>query len=390
MYATQNRELAGKSTGGQFAAKVNGEQDIDLPDDVAVGINDAAEELRAAFIRQQLTQKVAALPDKHLFANLNMLSRKLNRSDAEDLVVEALNEEDYNRCRSEAKKSASSHLQLAIESSEPDVGRQNQKNEYRAKFDELLERGVIKRVQGGGPHGYALVNQPVMEDVDTDVAIERIRQARTTEEMGASLQQVIGSRGRVTGFDTPKLDPERTREVALTAAHLFVKYPQIDSNFTITSIKDSNTTAMASALRKRGTTRCYNLDIKISSGKLKANSKLNEKFENSKEHGWHHVTSDDITPMQYAVTHEFGHLLEYSAPINVHQTKNDFAKSKGFNNAFSDGYGYLKENSSKYGHTSSSELLAEAFADTELNGKHAYEYSQAIHKTMVGELNARR
>lgn len=222
-------------------------------------------------------------------------------------------------------------------------------------------------------------------------AINSINNAKTTDEMGVALADLLRERGEVSGFDTPQLNVERTREVAKTLADLFTKYPSITSNIRIQPIKNNDANAQAIRYRRRGETRYFKKEIHIASQKLKTNSKLGHHFDRAKEAGHHHITNDDITPMQYMVTHEFGHLMDYTPDkeISVSKVRTAHAVEQGFENSYTgSAHHYLLKNTSLYGRTSRGELIAEAFADVEMNGDSAFGYSKALHAELIGAVNA--
>lgn len=370
-----NRVLAGRKGAGQFDFKRNSEQDLELEDTpvMETQVEESAPEQApvGSFRQDQIRASMQRIARRVGDPVLAQMCERLNRKSLltglaaeEKITLSILNEEKDRRALKQAKAAAAFVPQPVVLAPE-DVSPQE-------------------------PFTYGVDGSPsLLESESYHRAVEAIRDAHTTEAMGYALKRFLGDRGPVLGFDTPKIDLERTRDVALTSACLFAKYPAINAGVSIKQIKNSKTTAQATANRKRGETKWSNLMIEVSSGKLKTSSKLAPNFEEAKAHNWHHVTSDDITPMRYAVTHEFGHLLEYSAPVTIYSTNNEFAVSKGFNNAYGDGHKFIRDQMTGYGKTSTSELLAEAFADTELNGNKSYEYSRAVHRKMVTELNAR-
>lgn len=222
-------------------------------------------------------------------------------------------------------------------------------------------------------------------------AINAIDNAKTTEEMGAALADLLRNRGEVSGFDTPQLNVERTREVSKTLADLFTKYPMVTANIRIQPIKNNNTNAQAVRYRRRGEQKYFKKEIHIASQKLKTSSKLGYHFDKAKEAGHHHVVNNDVTPMQYVVTHEFGHLMDYTPDkeISPYKVRTAHAVEQGFANGYiGEAHSYFLKNTSLYGNTSRGELIAEAFADVEMNGDEAFEYSKALHAELIGAVHA--
>jgi hypothetical protein len=255
--------------------------------------------------------------------------------------------------------------------------------DYESAVDDLISQVGAPQLRVGGGN--------ISNDRSYLRAIDAIDRAETTEEMALALQGLLRGRGRVSGFSTSRLNLENTRELTRTLADLFTKYPTVNADVSIVNIWQKSVYAQALATRKRGEKDYSKLEIQISRSQLRKGPELNEVFEEGKESGWVHLVNDKVSPMRYTVTHEFGHLMEYSSSEpKSHEIQAAYAADHG--HAAHDTpemQQYFTDNSSLYGQTSSGELLAEAFADVECNGNDAFGYSKFIHTRLVGEVNAK-
>jgi hypothetical protein len=219
-------------------------------------------------------------------------------------------------------------------------------------------------------------------------AVNTIERAKTPEDIGAALAGLLRDRGEVRGFTGTELDLEKTREVAKTVADLFTKYPTITADIEIGECSLSSSAAEALGYRYNGEEAYFKKEMVINRKILKAESAMDAHFEKSRANGWHHVTNDDVTPVQYTVTHEFGHLIDYQSARSVspYEVRKAYIDELGFANPYVQEAPHIEANTSRYAKKCREELLAEAFADVEMNGDAAFEYSKALHKTLVGEV----
>jgi hypothetical protein len=178
-------------------------------------------------------------------------------------------------------------------------------SEYENAVDNLISDVSAPQHRVGGGN--------ISDDLSYLRAIDAIDRAETTEEMALALQGLLRDRGRVSGFSTSRLNLENTRELTRTLADLFTKYPMVKSDVSIVNIWQKSVYAQALATRKRGEKDYSKMEIQISRSQLRKGPELNERFEEDKENGWVHLVNDRVSPMRYTVTHEFGHLMEYSS-----------------------------------------------------------------------------
>lgn len=219
-------------------------------------------------------------------------------------------------------------------------------------------------------------------------AIEAIEHAKSARSMGDALRGLLRGRGDVSGFDDDELDLERTREAARTLADLFTKYPAIESNIVIGETGPESV-AEAHGYRRTKEREYFRKDMVINREKMVGAYTMNESYQKSKASGWFHSTTDDVTPLQYVVTHEFGHLIDYTSECSVspHKVRNAYIDEQGFKSAYTqEAEDHIKANMSRYANTNRQELLAEAFADVEMNGSKAFGFSKALYNEMMGAL----
>lgn len=211
-----------------------------------------------------------------------------------------------------------------------------------------------------------------------------INSAKSATEAGAALQDLIGKRGMVSGFDAPKLDAARARETAATIGALFEKYPKISANIVVTKIANSKVLAQAGSR----TGKVEDLVMEISEAKLKATSKLANQFDAMCSSGHVHVHDRKaVDPMQYTVTHEFGHLIDGTIkPFHFDAVKDEIMAENGWRKHSKEQAAYFRANQSVYGRSNKAEGIAEAFADVEINGGRAFEFSKRVHAALIARL----
>lgn len=217
--------------------------------------------------------------------------------------------------------------------------------------------------------------------------IEAINRAQTPQSVGAALSGLLRDRGVVSGFDKGDFDMERVREVARTLTDLFTKYPSVNADISIGQCQPG-ISAEALGYRYRDEESYFKKEMVISRIKMSTASNVEADFEKCKGNGWFHVVNDDVTPMQYVVTHEFGHLIDYDSDrtVSTHDVRKAYIDKLDFVNPYVQEAPHIDANTSRYGKSCREELLAEAFADTECNGDQAFEYSKALHAELVGAI----
>jgi len=227
-----------------------------------------------------------------------------------------------------------------------------------------------------------------------------INAAKTTQEIGAELQKVIGTRGNVSGFDGAALDLERTRSAAEQTARMFDRYPEVNADVQVVKLGKPYAQAVGSRDGYDGS--MGNLRLQISSAKLGKRSKVDEMFRHDAESGHFHAHGD-TDPMSYIVSHEFGHLVDFAgrgqiagtAPtpmaLRVSAIKKQLLSDEGIVNINGrEQFEWVKKNVSGYGQSNLDEQVAEAFADVIVNGDRAKPFSRLIHDEYVARLKERR
>lgn len=247
---------------------------------------------------------------------------------------------------------------------------------------------------------FSLVNRVGLGTVSNDPAylraVEEINAATKPVEVGNALQTLLGNRGEVDGFDRHYLDLGKIKEAGITLADLYTKYPNVNSNVFVGDTAP-NAAAEVLAWRKQGESKYFRMDMVISDDELDKNSSLDANFQKTRENGWLHSRNNEVSAVQYMITHEFGHLIDHTSEdrVNITSVALDYGEEKGWRDPkdWDDDYTqevnkHLSENISGYGKKDCGEVIAEAFADVECNGDNAFDYSKVLYRKLRGELNA--
>ena len=246
--------------------------------------------------------------------------------------------------------------------------------------------------------------------------------AKTPAEVGEMLQQFLGERGTVSGFDHPTLSVDKVRSSAETFGQLMAEFPEVNCNFTIEEMKPKY---LGLAKRRVGDPplREETYTMALNRTKLTARSKTDDMYKRSVETGFWSVrdgtTSDAMT---YLVTHEFGHVLDYTTgnyamartgssqlaagvdAIRPGAIAMDVAKSRGLVQParhfmyaspkadpvkvkeYHEWVEFMGTQQSKYGQTNNAEGIAEAFADVRINEDRASETSKIAVERLIALL----
>lgn len=204
-------------------------------------------------------------------------------------------------------------------------------------------------------------------------AVRVIDSAKTTAEVGEALSSALAQKGiTVRGFDAARMNLEAVKDSARTIHDLVEKYPKNGLKLVeIVDYKNDTSVARASNL---GTRRIEIRQSALRNAKATA-AKL------AKDEGF--AISSDYSGV---LTHEFGHVLDLETGMSVSNSVRTrvevLAKSEGATST-SDVLRWKKAQTSTYGFRSDPELVAEAFADVELNG---YETASTLHQSIYNQL----
>lgn len=237
--------------------------------------------------------------------------------------------------------------------------------------------------------------------------------ARTGVEAAKSAAQVAGAledafqipRGMsFTGW-TGSVDLDSAKEIARASIDLLEKYPKVMLGKINIGGASRGALASAHGIYGRATSLSEGLAAasarKIAATEIRVSSTVASKtgraglvsdVERSKAAG--HFHANDADPMYYAITHEFGHILDYNSQTvlrkEVGEITNQLVRELGIElprdktlAEFNRHRAQIAELQSGYALKSSGELIAEAFADVEINGLRAKELSKRIHKRLI-------
>lgn len=232
-------------------------------------------------------------------------------------------------------------------------------------------------------------------DVD-DVA--EILNAKGTPDILTALGNATARRGiRLEGF-TPDMHPESVREVGATFLRLAAKYPENKIRL-LAAEKMRKPGVLGTARRihfRTGGTEATEMRINIAKLSKGARGRTVDTIQNSANLGhFHHV--DKAQSFEYVVAHEFGHTVDYAGEEiirkEVGRIRSEYLKSIGETPLggarattladVNDSRRRAEIGTSAYGRGATGELIAEAFADVEVNGAAATELSKRIHERMI-------
>lgn len=218
-------------------------------------------------------------------------------------------------------------------------------------------------------------------DITADVAA-----AKTAKDVGAAFARKYPD-VETSGWGGRNLDIDRVRQAVITIDRLMDKYPGSRlSSFALKPIKSRGTIAQARARVRRGPPKEYfELGIEVNADDLRVGANLQASFETHQASGHFHATPGGGDAVDYAVTHEFGHIMDFatSEQLNVRAIQIDELRRIGVDVDTVAARDWMDKQTSGYGRWDRSEQIAEAFADVEVNGANAKPFSQAIHDRLV-------
>lgn len=224
------------------------------------------------------------------------------------------------------------------------------------------------------------------------LARTQIAAAKTPADVQSALRTAYGSRGvRIEGLDVKGVNLARAQAWGSRMSDLLDTYPNTAvSLIVVAPIKNSRMYAHASAKIPFGQKKLYDITLTTSAGKMKTASKIDSSFANDVAKGFHFPIPDGVLPMEAVVTHEWGHLVDFtlrnhgvSLRAEVNEIRERMLREAGITNMVGkEQYDWTLKNISGYGRGNTDELIAEAFVDAHLNGAKATPFSQAIHARM--------
>lgn len=221
----------------------------------------------------------------------------------------------------------------------------------------------------------------------------KVADAKNLLEVEQALNAGYSHRGvRFAGVNTKGIDLPRAKAWGDRLTKLIDAYPRVEVKLlTITPIKNSRVYAQATAKYGmtngvRDRTKLVDLTMEMSSAKMKTTSKINTLFDADVAAGFHHKIPAGVAPVESIVTHEWGHLIDYTLQNNgIHLRAEIAAIRKRLLNAAGitnlngkEQYEWTLKNISGYGRSNQQELIAEAFADAFENGQNATEFSREL------------
>ena len=252
--------------------------------------------------------------------------------------------------------------------------------------------------------------------------LSAITSAKTPQQVAAALQDVLGTRGTVSGFDAKGIATTKAAQAASQIARLADKYPEMKFNVAVEDMKPTPLAAARNWNTYDQTTgkREYTRTLLLSRTKLAARSNTEDMLKRSTDAGWWSVRAGTETDaMTYSVTHEFGHLIDYQTgnsylhnqatsqrtrdAIDAWSNARALAVARGMDTrskrqvilahlkpdelAALDRYEeFIASQVSGYGRTNSMEGIAEAFADVEINGDRASEANKLTVRQLIALL----
>jgi len=221
--------------------------------------------------------------------------------------------------------------------------------------------------------------------------------ATSPSEVGNLIQGKLGSRGRVSGFDSPDVDLDKAKAVGRTIGQLLDDFPEVNTDIAIRKFRAGPGTIARASANSDGLGGYENLSLEILPARMRADDTLTRHIHAAADKGHFHFVGD-VDPMEYMVAHEFGHLLDYTTygtaagPIKGGATGTEVMravlKEQGIASRGAPARAYRAENVSGYGRTSRAEEIAEAFADVRVNGPDAFELSHRTHDELIRRLRS--
>lgn len=273
--------------------------------------------------------------------------------------------------------------------------------------DEILA-AWRKELKDGRPIG-APAPTPVTNSVDL-AWFDNLGKAKSPAEIVKLMEQKWSSRGiEFRNLAKKTFNTESVREVARTFDNLLTEFPK--ANISALQSKESKGRAFAwvqsrhavsfsgpvepgnisDMLSKRQVTKFATNEMTIVGKWLRERDSLTDAMKYGSTNGHFHDVNIE-KPMEYVVSHEFGHVLDFTLrkagkDLSVFKVRDEFLASKGLDKMSREGRELYREQSSEYGRSDSAELLAEAFADVKINGDKAKEFSKFLYAKLMERLN---
>lgn len=278
-----------------------------------------------------------------------------------------------------------------------------------SRTDDIL--AAWRKQARGGARPLSIVEPtPTVSSVDLDF-LDRVTKAKTPKEIVGHLEQKWSARGiefRNLGKST--FNVETTREVAVTFDKLLTEFPK--ANISALQTKESKGSAFAwvasrnkvtftgpvepgnisDILTKRQVENYGINEMTIVGRWMRERDELVKQMgHGAKEKHFHDVNLEK--PMEYIVSHEFGHVLDFTLKragknFNILDVRRQYLlETKGIDKVGREAYEAMLSESSAYGRSSSAELIAEVFADVRVNGDKAKGFSKYAYQKFMELVN---
>lgn len=251
----------------------------------------------------------------------------------------------------------------------------------------------------GGPDTLGQVSWSDLElvDVSAQVGTPDIAGATDNEGVAAAMSEAFPN----THFDFEGMTTDGAKQYAETMTRLFNKFPQsrlsVMQVISETAAPSQNADAVARGLSGAAMATTWTGNVRATGHAVQrievnaASEKDIHHAHRSSERFHNHI--DEGKGMEYTITHEFGHALDGQTGWTSRETIEGFLKQLYPNfKAGRDEYKLLYKEFSGYsfnrktGRVDTKEIVAEAFADAELNATEAKPLSKLIHQYLMERL----
>jgi hypothetical protein len=201
-----------------------------------------------------------------------------------------------------------------------------------------------------------------------------LAEAKTPREIGAVLEQAFPTI-RFGNF-TARVAVESAREIAEAVLDMLTKY-------SLPAMRQINLTALQPGVVAHakgrfvpgnGRKRLLSTDVEVSTRYVGAEQRQAMLDALGDDTTIGHFHPHDVAHLRYTVFHEFGHVMDYNGLMRIRGEIPTILREFG---------GPVAEQVSGYGRTHVAELVAEAFADVEVNGENARALSRRIHARLI-------
>jgi hypothetical protein len=242
-------------------------------------------------------------------------------------------------------------------------------------------RLIIER--GGPPKPPTPPEPPKLPERPADIRT-RIGSATSATEVADHLRDHL-PKTELIGWDPKTTTVEAARQIATTVVDLVEKFPKVNiEGLRIEPLK-TGVLAHAEAFYVRPGNTLRGVSLVVNSKHIGDDAARADFVRPSIAHGFFHSHEAEES-LVYTMTHEFGHAVDYTTGQKtrrqVASIQARYAKESGIPKT-SPLWGL---NLSGYSRQNSGELIAEAFADVELNGDKAKGLSKAIHAALIKNL----